>query len=836
MNEVRSLLCRGARLLAMLAICVPLQAQETGSQPTIEQLETSVASGSATVRRQLELAQIYLDRQRFWEARELAQSVLSENPGSEPAQRIIAAAERELAQLRQTRIEEVDRILSTPGISVEQRLSAADTLFEAGQYLGAAEQYELVPERERTAQTRLRHARALAWSGRLDEAERIYAELHEEAPDPALDLEYGRLLSWMGATDAAVSKLRSAYEAEPAGDAIIALANAYAWEGRRTEALDLLDEHLASHPSDVEARVLRDQIASGNEIVIEQLTRRIEEEPFNLSLRLGRAQLLIDAGRYSAAIEDLDHVDRHSKRADSTVERLRNEAREGRERELSTVNERRRQLDLRSADSAPEILEMARAYSGLGEYDEAAALYVRYLEVRPDDVDARIAYARVLQWDERWNDSARQYERVLEQAPHRADVRLEHARVLAWDRRFVPAVQALEELVSLDENPRAHLYTDVPVEARFSLGQIYRWFGWNDHAVSYQTSALDLDGGFEPARRELDIVRHLRPATVWDARYSHYENSSDFTMDRVDLEMTKWNSRRTAFDAVIGRHHFDRDEFDFQATSLGAGIRYRQTDQLTPRARVGVNIYDDDAGTRPWWNLGADWRPSLQTRTAVEYAHYDLVYDVHNTRALGDDPLEIDDLRAHYDHHTGGVWSWMVDGSYGWISDDNTRLGLHGLLTFRVLNEPYVALKADVRHLEHDFRSPRYWSPRDYQSAAAVLHVGDDVRQRFFWEAELKYGRAWEGEFESDIRAIEARVTVPINEVIDLVGNWAYGESGRLEALPVGDDLVNYWQRRFYVGIRIKRRYDDSDRRGVQPYYFDDSSLQGSPVIPPEVR
>lgn len=810
----------------------PLQDE---SEVRLDVLEARVSTGSASDADHLALARLYLDAERFWEARQMARAVLANTPGSAEASELERLATEGLGRVQRERMREAEAMLDRRDLSASDRRIAADMLFEGGQYLAAAEQYALLPESERDRATRLRHARALAWSGRLDDAERIYIAL-DPASDPNLGLEYGRLLSWMGARNAALRQLREVYDRTPTDEAAIALANAMAWSGNREGALELLATHLERNPTAGGVRELRTTIQESPDLRLERLDRMIELEPFNLSLRLERARMLIDMERYSAALTELETIDRHGRERDDEVRELQQRARSLRDEQLALAEQRRRELDLRDPDTAPAILELARSYSGLGDYRRAAQLYERYLALQPDDVEARISYARVLQWDRRWDASAREYERILADHPDRADLRLEHARVLSYDRRFIPAVRVLNSLVDLEDHPRSHLYADVPVEARYSLGQIYRWYGWNDHAVEHQTAALDLDAGFDPARRELDIVRHLRPATTFQGRYTHYENSSDFEMDRFDLEMFKWNSRRTAWNVDLGRHHFDHRGLDYQATSIGVGGRYRQSDQITPRARLGLNIYDDDLGTRPWWNLGVDWVPSLQSRAALEYAHYDLVYDVHNVRSLAEDPLTIDDLRAHYDHHTGGYWAWLGDLSYGRISDDNTRFGAHGLVSFRVMSSPYVAVKGDFRYLSHDFRSDRYWSPTDYTSAAAVLHVGGDVRQRFFWDAELKYGRAWEQDFESDIRAIEARVTVPITEAIDLIGNYAYGESGRLEALPAGNDFVNYWQNRFFIGIRLKRRFDDSDRDGARRYYFDDTSLSGSPVIPQEVR
>jgi hypothetical protein len=310
-------------------------------------------------------------------------------------------------------------------------------------------------------------------------------------------------------------------------------------------------------------------------------------------------------------------------------------------------------------------------------------------------------------------------------------------------------------------------------------------------------------------------------------------------MRRYDLTAEKWTSQRTGWDVLVGRHNFERGSDEVDANTFAVGGRYRWEDRWTARGRVGLNSYDQGLGTRPYWALGAQWLPSIQSLFSIDYNHYDLVYDVFTIESLRSDPIDIDDFRGHYDYKTGGHLAYLADASYGFISDDNKRFSAHGLLTYRIFKSPYVAIKADGRYLSYDFRTNRYWSPNDYHSIAGVLQVGHNFRERLFWQAELKYGRGYEGDTSSDIRALEASVRMPVNDAIDLVGAYGYGKSGRLDG-PFGGsgDLVNYWQRRWYVGISLKKLFAGSDHRsGRNLYYFDDSPI-ASVMVPPagEVR
>jgi tetratricopeptide (TPR) repeat protein len=525
------------------------------------------------------------------------------------------------------------------------------------------------------------------------------------------------------------------------------------------------------------------------------------------------------------------------------LDELERTAKTRRDQEIQLASGRLKAIDVDKVQNADEVLSLAKAYTGLEDYDTAIRLYERYLAMRPNDTTARIAYARVLSWDKRYSASERQYEKLIEQNPDRADLRLEYAQTLSYDSDFSGAIHMFSSLTDLSDNPRATLYPDVPQKAHYNIGQIYRWYGWNDHAVLEQNRALELDSSYVPAREELDIVRHLRPHSTLEARYTTSHDSDDFTLNRIDVSGEKWTSQRTGWNASIGRHEFSHLGDNVAALAASGGINYRLSDTMLARANVGANFYDQGLGVRPFFGAGAQWMPSLASRAALDFNHYDLVYDVFTLTSLKAsaapvnasfrDPLTINDVRGHYDWDGGGLLSWLADASYGFISDDNRRTAAHGVLAFKLWKEPFVALKADGRYLSHDFRSPRYWSPTDYHSLAGVLQVGQNVRNRFFWSAELKYGNAWEGSVKSNLRAYAANVTVPINDAFDVVASYNYGRSGRLNSIlgNSGTDFVNYWQRYWFVGFRAKQLFGH-DERNRNPYYYDNRTV-GSPVIPP---
>jgi tetratricopeptide (TPR) repeat protein len=851
----RKVVMRTPKLLLVASLTVVSTLTLNAQQAPFDRLpvlEQSIHAGTATRDERIELARLYVQSGRFYEASKLAQSVLANNAGDADALAIRSDADARFKAAAGQKVASAEARASASGATDQDRLALADAYFEAGNYAAASEHYSRVPAAVQTRESRLRRARSLAWTSRLDEAEQIYADLLAEERTPDVELEYGRVLSWMGASRAAVQTLTGVYDRTHDEASAVALANARAWSGDREGAVALLRQHVASNPGASEARRVADEFAASPDLAIEQLRKRAELDPYNLAVQLDLARMQANAGRYAEARSTIRFIREHAPARIDGLDELQRSVEQRRQEELATLEGRRQSLDAQasmasSSQNADEILSLARAYNGLAAYDRSLPLYENYLALRPNDFDARVQYARVLSWDRQYGESERQYERLLRERPERADLRYEYATILSYDERFVPALRTFNAVTRLDDPRQQRLYSDVPPRAHYNIGQIYRWYGWNDTALAQQNLALAGDPGYNPALREVDLLQHRRPSSTLNARYTFATDSNDFTLRRVTLGGEKWVSNRTAFDLGVGRDWFSHRGQEVSANALNGGAAYRLSDRTTLRARAGANFYDRGLGTRPFFGAGATFRPSIQSRAALDFNHYDLVYDVFNFSALGSqnapggsllgNPLTINDFRGHYDYATGGHWAWLADAAYGSISDSNKRTSLHGILSFELFHKPFVALKADGRWMSYDFRSSRYWSPTRYNSLAGVVQVGQDLR-RFAWNAEYKVGRAHETGRSSDLRAWGANITVPVGDSFDIIGSYNYGRSGRFNSVlgGSGDDFVNYWQRNWFVGLRVNNLFGGrGERSRPNPYYFDNHALS-STAIPPEIH
>src|SRR5205814_6540387 len=120
-----------------------------------------------------------------------------------------------------------------------------------------------------------------------------------------------------------------------------------------------------------------------------------------------------------------------------------------------------------------------------------------------------------------------------------------------------------------------------------------------------------------------------------------------------------WTSTKMAFDLAVSRHEFSQSDQDVYANAISGGADYRASDRMLFRGRIGVNFYDRGLGTRPFGGVGMEYLPSIQSRAAFDFNHYDLVYDVFTLQSLTipsttttnlRDPISINDFRGHYDY------------------------------------------------------------------------------------------------------------------------------------------------------------------------------------------
>lgn len=163
----------------------------------------------------------------------------------------------------------------------QARLELGDLLSGAGRFDEAAVQYRKVLEQQpENEAARVRLARVLAWTGKGEEAIRLFTALPESAmtsDDRMLIADYsiGRRQY-----DMAIRQLLAVLQDTPDNDdARLKLAEVYSWSDRLDAAFEQYERLLKRHPEDVQIRRKYAQAlswAGRNEDAIRELKRTLD--------------------------------------------------------------------------------------------------------------------------------------------------------------------------------------------------------------------------------------------------------------------------------------------------------------------------------------------------------------------------------------------------------------------------------------------------------------------------------------------------------------------------------------------------------------------------------
>ncbi len=146
-------------------------------------------------------------------------------------------------------------------------LVRADSAWEAGSYVLAAELYETIGARDSSSHLALfRLATLRSWDGRYDEAIELYQRYNRLEPKyMGGRVALARVVAWSGRYSESIAMYDSVIAREPTNrDAVLGRAQTLAWAGRLSEALSTYKLWTASHPSDRNAAIEYARILAWN--------------------------------------------------------------------------------------------------------------------------------------------------------------------------------------------------------------------------------------------------------------------------------------------------------------------------------------------------------------------------------------------------------------------------------------------------------------------------------------------------------------------------------------------------------------------------------------------
>ena len=378
-------------------------------------------------------------------------------------------------------------------------------------------------------------------------------------------------------------------------------------------------------------------------------------------------------------------------------------------------------------------LARARAEARAGHYPEAIATLEQVLIAQPQNVEARVEYARVLSWAGRYRESLAAYEIALALEPGDHEARLGRARVLYWCGRLGEAAKILRGMNG--------------EEAQLLLAEIERARGHNDRALTALSTA-----GSAGAKLRGSILQEMRPVLRLG-----YSVEDDRELPDVGLASTV-RAARSQTSIEFNIHPDVRLKLSgllTQSSTSSPG-----TAIYGPRAVAVAGMAELQLRPAAWleMNLGAGWGSTGGAAVGDGSRHQHFLYVVHPvvrwrrlrldlafTRNLGDyTPLAIHNNVIEQRQTVAASYAWKrlkIGGEYwhagyslrspdtgtAWQTAANGGAAFFTPVLFR---GERLLIEAGARYEGYVFDSsaaaipnPGFFTPRSYQRWGGTGHV-----------------------------------------------------------------------------------------------------------------
>lgn len=158
------------------------------------------------------------------------------------------------------------------------------------------------------------------------------------------------------------------------------------------------------------------------------------------------------------------------------------------------------QLRAQIHDLTMKIVENLRDILARGQADQG--VFEAILELTPEDMEMRFAFARFLLGHGRWDEAAEQLKRVLEAQPEHLDALKAYGQLLIKMNEFAQAAEYLERALASYGQGRA----EERLELQLQLAQAYRKLGRWEEARQRLEGVLEADPKHFGAQRELGML------------------------------------------------------------------------------------------------------------------------------------------------------------------------------------------------------------------------------------------------------------------------------------------------------------------------------------------
>ncbi len=680
-----------------------------------------------------ELAKLYLDAGRTWEADSLVAGRLGDVPNDADALKL-----KDLIQKRRAE----DYAKKIQSFKVKLRVAPNDTTV----MLGLARFYASEPSFDSSLaiydsymrlypldyEIRLERAKILTWSGKTADAAQEFRIISLAQPDNK-EANIG-LAECLVMEDTNNEEAEQIFRRELArtDDTVrvrVGMADALRRQGRYEEARDQYQAVLVKDPKNERAQKGMDWLNSDLSPLVRRLEKAIGDHPEDLLTRRRLAGLYYDAHRYWDAEQQVNYL-LAGKPDDSQLEALLADIK------LHETNFRSVELDslqrqvAENPDDWKKRSRLAEDLAAIGRLDEATNQYKMVIEQRPNDMDIRVKLGEMLANAGKLKEAAEVYSRIADDQPGNYDYRVRLAQIYSWMGQYDAATAEYDKALRITPNS---------VDCQLAIADIARWRGDPYSAYDSYSRVLAMNTNNERARKAIEeltgtLVRGVQ-GYIQDVRDSeHFKMRETRIIASVNLTLRMrtqagWgNVHFEQLDAVHSQLYAETGWFIFghldykidPLTSAAGELKFYTFQYRRPRSlRLEVSHDFQDM-------------PSVEGLVGlIYYQSQEAVFDLASTHNLSSWTRELSSDKIGLNGRYNYSPKWQGEGELAQysISDGNGRTDFWGewrrviskLLQVGARYESVSAKRSfDVDPLTNAKLQLPYWAPDNYQTISVV--------------------------------------------------------------------------------------------------------------------
>ncbi|MDK9699756.1 MAG: tetratricopeptide repeat protein [bacterium] len=674
------------------------------------------------------LAQFLLEKGREWEADSIVKVRLTADAKDTSAIALANAIETSRLKRLDDQIEAFRKKLETNPTDTSALLNLARYYQSVPRYSDAIGAYDKYLERRpNDYPIRLERAKVLNWAGKSKEATEEFRIVTTALPGNR-DAQLGLANSLLyGSDDVAEAEqiFRSDLTIHPDDvNTQIGLAEAVRRQGNFEEARVLYNNILKVDSLNSDAKQGLTMIDQDISPLIFQLEKKLKADPTNPTLMRRLAGLYLDSKRFYEANELVTQL-LINEPEDKRLLLMKQEIATRRTIwETEAIRQAKLQVQLKPDDVDARI-EYAKLLAQTGQATEAVAQYRLVLERRRSDPDTQIELASILADAKQYREAGDIYRTLADENPMNFEYRYRYAQVLSWSGDNERAISEFERALRL--NPES-------AECQMGIANAYFWKGDVYSAYESYNRVLALNPRSSEARKALQSLNGpLFRGFVSSAR-TLSDNSNFFMREALAATTFSFNLRTQAKIGTgtteteqdgfreLGWFGFGALEYSFDKLTQGS-VEYRNY-QFEKKVAQGIRL-----------DVSHNFKDVPELVGFIGRAYYskqEAMFDLGATKELQTwgEELTTEKIGVAGTYEINKQWTAEGEVSQLQISDRNTRTEMWFEAGY--LFKPYLTLGGRVESVDAKKEAVGYWAPKDYSTVGGWIDLHNSFPRWYY--------------------------------------------------------------------------------------------------------